>query len=214
MPTHQRFRLDNPHDLQDRRKPSIHLEEEPAIIVREPGPAGHLTPQNDQLMSKRSILCLKPALRLEWRGQDGKNETEQPDHSASLGDSITSSTRIRFSVHTGLVGCAVPLDAGRDAADRGGELRCVAAGVSDSASERPVCEPAVYVAAPGPGWAPRCSGRGDEVRIGGEKHLHRYLSEFDFRYSNRVALGVNDGERADIAIKGAAGKRLTYRQPN
>jgi transposase-like protein len=46
-----------------------------------------------------------------------------------------------------------------------------------------------------------------------EKHLHRYLSEFDFRYSNRVALGVNDGERADIAIKGAAGKRLTYRQP-
>jgi transposase-like protein len=47
-----------------------------------------------------------------------------------------------------------------------------------------------------------------------EKHLHRYLSEFDFRYSNRVALGVNDGERADIAIKGAAGKRLTYRQPS
>src|SRR5258708_29349702 len=100
MPTHQRFRLDNPHNLQDRRKPSIHLEEEPAIIVREPGPAGHLTPQNDQLMSERSILCLKPALRLEWRGQDGQNETEQPDHSANLGDSVTSSTRIRFSVHT------------------------------------------------------------------------------------------------------------------
>src|SRR5260370_19652 len=47
-----------------------------------------------------------------------------------------------------------------------------------------------------------------------EKHLHRYLSEFDFRYSNRVALGVHDGERSDIAIKGAAGKRLTYRQPD
>ncbi|QWG15781.1 IS1595 family transposase [Bradyrhizobium sediminis] len=47
-----------------------------------------------------------------------------------------------------------------------------------------------------------------------EKHLHRYLSEFDFRYSSRVALGVNDGERADLAIKGAAGKRLTYRQAN
>jgi transposase-like protein len=47
-----------------------------------------------------------------------------------------------------------------------------------------------------------------------EKHLHRYLSEFDFRYSNRVALGVNDGERRTLAIKGAAGKRLTYRNPN
>src|ERR1700681_572541 len=44
-----------------------------------------------------------------------------------------------------------------------------------------------------------------------EKHLHRYLAEFDFRYSNRVALGVNDGERRTLAIKGAAGKRLTYR---
>jgi transposase-like protein len=44
-----------------------------------------------------------------------------------------------------------------------------------------------------------------------EKHLHRYLSEFDFRYSNRVALGVNDGERRTLAIKNAAGKRLTYR---
>ena len=41
------------------------------------------------------------ALRLEWRGQDGQKETEQPDHSASLSDSTTSSTRIRFSVHTG-----------------------------------------------------------------------------------------------------------------
>jgi transposase-like protein len=44
-----------------------------------------------------------------------------------------------------------------------------------------------------------------------EKHLHRYLSEFDFRYSNRVALGVNDVRRAEIAIVGIKGKRLTYR---
>src|SRR5216684_8887739 len=51
-------------------------------------------------MSKHRVLSLKPQLRLEWRGQDGQNETEQPDHSASLGDSITSSTQIRFSVHT------------------------------------------------------------------------------------------------------------------
>lgn len=45
----------------------------------------------------------------------------------------------------------------------------------------------------------------------GEKHLHRYLSEYDFRYNNRVALGVNDETRAVEALKGAVGKRLTYR---
>lgn len=43
-----------------------------------------------------------------------------------------------------------------------------------------------------------------------EKHLHRYLAEFDFRYSNRVALGVQDGERATRAMHGIVGKRLTY----
>jgi transposase-like protein len=47
----------------------------------------------------------------------------------------------------------------------------------------------------------------------GEKHLHRYLAEFDFRYSNRVALGVNDLMRAEIAAAGIKGKRLTYRRP-
>jgi transposase-like protein len=46
-----------------------------------------------------------------------------------------------------------------------------------------------------------------------EKHLHRYLSEFDFRYSNRVALGIDDAERTQRSIKGAAGKRLTYQGP-
>src|SRR5258705_12593946 len=59
------------------------------------------TLQDNQMMSKHRVLSLKPQLRLEWRRQDGQNETEQPDHSASLGDSITSSTQIRFSVHTG-----------------------------------------------------------------------------------------------------------------
>jgi hypothetical protein len=46
-----------------------------------------------------------------------------------------------------------------------------------------------------------------------EKHLHRYVAEFDFRYSNRVALGVHDGERAARAVKGASRKPLTYRGP-
>lgn len=44
-----------------------------------------------------------------------------------------------------------------------------------------------------------------------EKHLHRYLAEFDFRYNNRVGLGVNDGARALNALVGTQGKRLLYR---
>ena len=44
-----------------------------------------------------------------------------------------------------------------------------------------------------------------------EKHLHRYLAEYDFRYSNRVALGVNDEARTGRAVRGIVGKRLTYR---
>ncbi|ODA66875.1 ISXO2-like transposase domain protein [Methyloligella halotolerans] len=43
-----------------------------------------------------------------------------------------------------------------------------------------------------------------------EKHLHRYLAEFDFRYNARTALGVDDVERAERALKGVVGKRLTY----
>ncbi len=43
-----------------------------------------------------------------------------------------------------------------------------------------------------------------------EKHLHRYLAEFDFRYSNRAALGCNDAGRADALLTGIAGSRLTY----
>jgi putative SOS response-associated peptidase YedK len=76
------------------------VDKEPAIMVREPDATRQPTPQDNQLMSKHRVLSLKPQLRLEWRGQDGQGETEQPDHSASLGDSITASTRIRFSVHT------------------------------------------------------------------------------------------------------------------
>lgn len=44
-----------------------------------------------------------------------------------------------------------------------------------------------------------------------EKHLHRYLAEFDFRYNERAALGVEDGERATRALRGVVGKRLLYR---
>jgi transposase-like protein len=44
-----------------------------------------------------------------------------------------------------------------------------------------------------------------------EKHLHRYLAEFDFRYNNRMRLGIDDRERMTLALKGIEGRRLTYR---
>jgi transposase-like protein len=47
-----------------------------------------------------------------------------------------------------------------------------------------------------------------------KKHLHRYMAEFDFRYSNRAATGCEDQERAMRAVLGAVGKRLTYRLPH
>ena len=43
-----------------------------------------------------------------------------------------------------------------------------------------------------------------------EKHLHRYLAEFEFRYSHREATGSNDADRADAMLRGIVGKRLTY----
>jgi transposase-like protein len=47
----------------------------------------------------------------------------------------------------------------------------------------------------------------------GEKHLHRYLAEYDFRYNTRSALGYNDLMRAEELAAGITGKRLTYRRP-
>jgi len=46
-----------------------------------------------------------------------------------------------------------------------------------------------------------------------KQHLQAYLNEFDFRYSTRTKLGVDGTKRMRRAIKGAEGKRLTYRQP-
>src|SRR5271156_5649607 len=69
-------------------------------MVREPDATRQPAPQDNQLMSKHRVLSFKPQLRPEWRGQHGQNETEQPDHSASLGDSITSITSDKvFGTH-------------------------------------------------------------------------------------------------------------------
>ena len=42
------------------------------------------------------------------------------------------------------------------------------------------------------------------------RHLKRYLAEFDFRYNQRVSLGINDPERTEAALRGIVGKRLAY----
>ncbi len=46
----------------------------------------------------------------------------------------------------------------------------------------------------------------------GEQHLQKYVTEFDFRFSHREALGFTDAERTTAALKGIKGKRLTYRR--
>ncbi len=48
----------------------------------------------------------------------------------------------------------------------------------------------------------------------GEKHLHRYLSEYDFRYNHREKLGYNDEDRSIALLMGVVGKRLTYQTTN
>jgi transposase-like protein len=47
-----------------------------------------------------------------------------------------------------------------------------------------------------------------------QQHLKRYLAEFDYRYNERQAVGVNDAERMEKSVSGIVGKRLTYRRPN
>ena len=64
-------------------------DQEPAVAVRQPDPALHLTPQNNQLTAKRRILSFKPALRLERRGQNGQDGEDQSEHGPqTLGDSF------------------------------------------------------------------------------------------------------------------------------
>ena len=75
MPTDEGLGTDDRDDLQDRRKPSIQLDKEQAIAVRKPDAPVHHAAQHNQLVSERSIFGFKPALRLEWRDQDGQDKT-------------------------------------------------------------------------------------------------------------------------------------------
>src|SRR5215510_4335259 len=76
------------------------LQQREPIELREMNPPSNLTSQHHHLVPKRDVFGLKPALRLEWQDQNG-NEAEQHQHCAlTLGDSLSQTIRIRFSVHT------------------------------------------------------------------------------------------------------------------
>jgi hypothetical protein len=83
MPTHNGLRSDDRDGIENRGKPSIQLDEEEAISVAEVNTTTHLPPQYDQLMSEHHVLCLKSALRLEWRDQESQEEAKQRNHRAA-----------------------------------------------------------------------------------------------------------------------------------
>src|SRR6266478_7619483 len=74
MPADESLGADDCYDLQDRWKPSIQLDQEQAIPVREVNTTTCLPPQHDKLISEGGILCFKSALRLEGRGEQGHEE--------------------------------------------------------------------------------------------------------------------------------------------
>src|SRR6516225_8641055 len=65
MPAHDGLGPDDRDDLEDRRKPTIELDQEQAIAVRKMEATAHLSLQYNKLTSKGGVLCLKSALRLE-----------------------------------------------------------------------------------------------------------------------------------------------------
>src|SRR6202162_1249839 len=72
MPPHQRLRFDNCSELQDRWKPSIHLDEEPAVVVGRLSSTPHPTPQDDQLMSEQRIPRFKPHFDLKGEARTAR----------------------------------------------------------------------------------------------------------------------------------------------
>src|SRR5205823_5373413 len=79
-PTYESLRSDDRDGPEDRWEPSLQLHQEQAIPIREVDATAHPPPQHNQLMSECRVLCLKSALRLERRGEQGQEEPEQRDH--------------------------------------------------------------------------------------------------------------------------------------
>jgi hypothetical protein len=80
VPAHERLGPDDHHGLEDRWKPSIELDEEQVIAVRELDPTARLALQHDQLVPERGILCFKPASGFEERGSQIQEKEYQRDH--------------------------------------------------------------------------------------------------------------------------------------
>src|SRR6266566_3621645 len=80
VPAHQGLRPDDRDGLEDRWKPSIQHDQEQTIPIRDLDATAHPPLQHNQLMSECHVLCLKSALRLERRGEQGQEEPEQRDH--------------------------------------------------------------------------------------------------------------------------------------
>ena len=80
MPTYESLGPDDRDGLEDRWKPAIQHDQEQATPIRELDATAHPSLQHDQLISECRVLCLKSALRLERRGKQGQEKTEQRDY--------------------------------------------------------------------------------------------------------------------------------------
>ena len=80
MPAHNGLWPNDHHGLEARRTPTIKLDEEQAIAVRELDATAHFTLQHNQLLLQRGILCFKSAPGLEERGTQVQEEEYQRSH--------------------------------------------------------------------------------------------------------------------------------------
>src|ERR1700733_11257819 len=100
VPTHERLGPRDRENPEDCWKPTMQVDKEPAIMVRQPDATMQPTSQDDQLMSKHRVLGFKSQLRLEWRGQDGNRAARSfrqltRFHHGSNSDEVFGTHRIR-----------------------------------------------------------------------------------------------------------------------
>jgi hypothetical protein len=101
MPAHKGLWPDNHHGLEDRQAPTIKLDEEQPIAVRELDPTAHPVLQHNQLLPQRGILCFKSAPGLEERRTHSRGGISARPSRPTLSDSVIKSKRTEFSAYTG-----------------------------------------------------------------------------------------------------------------